>query len=73
MKNLSIYYKSNDGEKQVIKYNGVHAIQAGPARDILGEQNARGNGVPLNAPLIMLRLEDGNTATFNADNVTILL
>ena len=72
MKKITLYYKNNDGKNARVEYDAT-AIQAGPARDILGEDDARGNGLPMNAPLIMIRLADGGTATYNADNVTILL
>lgn len=72
MTKVTVYY-TNKGKKQRIQYDNVCGIQAGPARDILGPADAAGNGVPLNAPLIMLRLADGGTATFDADNVVILL
>jgi len=72
MTKATIYYTSK-GKKQRIQYDNVCGIQAGPARDILGLADAAGNDIPLNAPLIMLRLADGNTATFDADNVVVLL
>ena len=73
MATITVYFKNSDGKNARVQYNDACGIQTGPARDILGEQDARGNGIPLNAPLIMIRLQDGNTATYNADNVTILL
>jgi hypothetical protein len=72
MKRIHVYYHNNDGKKDDIIYD-ADAIKAGPARDVLGVNDARGNGIPLNAPLIQIIMPDGGTATFNADNVTILL
>lgn len=68
----TVYFKDSDGKKAIIKYADVHGIKAGTAREILGEEDARGNGVPLNAPLIQILLPSNETATFNAENVTIL-
>ena len=68
---LHIYYH-NDGKKADTVYNDVTAIRAGTAAEILGQTDADGNGIPRNAPLLQLILADGSTATFNADNITIL-
>lgn len=70
-RNVTIYYKNSNGKNARLQYKAM-AMQAGPAWQILGKEDAAGNGIPQNAPLIMLRLADGGTATFDADNVTIL-
>lgn len=67
---VHVYYRDADGHKADMLYR-AHAIVAGTARQILGD-DARGNGIPDNAPVVQLKLDDGNTATFDADNVTIL-
>lgn len=70
--NGHVYFKGGDGKKADIRYKHITAIKAGTARQILGDDDARGNGLPLNAPLLQLVFDDGETATFDADNVTIL-
>lgn len=68
---LSIYWKNN-GKKEITKYTHVTGIRCGTAAEILGSADADGNGIPRNAPIIQLIMDDGCTATYNADNVGIL-
>lgn len=77
MKNtVHVYYWTvNDNgrrERADILYKGVYAMRSGTAAQILGPADADGNGVPRNAPLVQLLMEDGTTATYDADNVTVL-
>lgn len=68
---VHIYFTEN-GKKEDIAYKHVQAIRAGSAAEVLGKEDADGNGLPRNAPVIQLIMDDGTTATFNADNVTML-
>ena len=68
---IHIYY-NNNGKKADTVYNDVQFIRAGTAAQILGKADADGNGIPRNAPVIQLILADGNTATYDADNVTLM-
>ena len=68
----TVYYRNMKNKPARIHYNNVTAIKAGPANVVLGQADAIGNGIPENAPLIQLIFDDNSTATFNADNVTIL-
>jgi len=73
MKTAHIYYHDDDGKKADILYKGVYAIKAGSALQVLGKDDCRGNGIRESAPVIQLKMDNGTTATFDADNVTILL
>jgi len=75
MTKATVYYtRKENGRtiKSVIKYDHVTGMRAGTAAQVLGKADADGNGIPRNAPVIQFLFDDGNTATFNADNVTIL-
>jgi len=71
----TVYYQTRtEGgrrEKHVIHYDHVSGMRAGTALQLLGD-DAAGNGLRNNAPLIQLLFDDGTTATFDADNVTVL-
>lgn len=71
METIHIYYKRN-GKKADTVYKHVQAIRAGSAAEILGNADADGNGIPRKAPLLQIVLDDGTTATYNADDITIL-
>ena len=73
MGNVHVYYKSSDGKKADIEYKHVTAVRAGTALQILGRDDCRGNGIRESAPVITLYFDDGEQATFDADNVTLLL
>lgn len=73
MAQLTIYYKDANGKKTSTHYKHVYAITAGTAAQVLGEADARGNGIPLNAPLVQLHLSGTETATYDADKITIML
>jgi len=72
MKITVYYHDKKSGSKGTFKYD-AYAIKCGTARQVIGEDDARGNGLPLNAPLVQIRMNDGGTATFDANNVTIML
>lgn len=69
---ITLYYRGQDGKKSIIKYADVQGIRAGSALQILGEADARGNGIPVNAPLVQILLPGNETATYDADRITIL-
>lgn len=72
MTTLHIYFRNNDGKQQDIKYTDVTSVKAGSAAQVLGAAECRDNGIRSTASLIRLYMADGSTATFDADNVTIL-
>ena len=69
---IHVYWKDN-GKKADAVYTDAVAIKAGKAEDVLGREDAEGNGIPYNARLIQIVLADNGTATFDADKVEILL
>lgn len=73
MKTVHFYHKDGTGKNEDITFNHVSFIRAGTARQVLEEDDARGNGLPLNAPVIQFIFDDGTTATYSADNVTMIL
>ena len=70
--NATVYYRDGQGKNAIIKYTGIQCIKAGAARDVLGEDDARGTGIPLNTALIQFIFDDGERATFDADKITVL-
>jgi len=71
MSKIRVYF-NNGAERVAYDYNAV-AIHAGKARDVLGEADAVGNGIPLNKALIQIEIAGGETATFDADHIYIAL
>lgn len=69
--NVHIYF-THKGRRMDIPYKNVQAIRAGSAAEILGTADADGNGIPRNAPLLQIVLDDGTTATYDASNTTLL-
>ena len=75
MTKATVYYTTRTEGGHNVKHTAVYpdviAVKAGTARQVLGA-DAAGNGIPDNAPVIQLVLSTNETATFDADNVTIL-
>ena len=67
-----VYLKNINGKPYDIKYNNVTSIKAGTALQVLGLDDCRGNGIRPSAPVITLFFDNGEQATFDADNTTIL-
>ena len=63
----------NNGEKTALYYNDAESITAGKALHIMGKDDALNNGMKLTTALIQIKFKDGTTATFDADNVQIIL
>jgi len=67
-----VYLKNINGKPYDIKYDNVTSIKAGTAGQFYSKSDCYGNGIRPSAPVIVLCFDNGEEATFDADNATIL-